>query len=155
MDIDELTIASRKDPMEIIIYGLDRITIGCNPITEKDTIAAYYPMRCGGAVSDVLCSYATWDKLIKGFRLIVYGTSNNSNVKNGFEKDDDIKLKLIQNGIDYILENHNIKYSPNARITDFPYIAKPSDGILPMKRVEFVELAIGICLYTVGISAMR
>lgn len=123
MDIDELTIASRKDPMEIIIYGLDRITIGCNPITEKDTIAAYYPMRCGGAVSDVLCSYATWDKLIKGFRLIVYGTSNNSNVKNGFEKDDDIKLKLIQNGIDYILENHNIKYSPNARITDFPYIA--------------------------------
>lgn len=123
IDIDELTIASRKDPMEIIIYGLDRITIGCNPITEKDTIAAYYPMRCGGAVTDVLCSYATWDKLIKGFRLTVYGTSNNSNVKNGFEKGDDIKLKLIQNGIDYILENHNIKYSPNARITDFPYIA--------------------------------
>ena len=122
-DIDELTIASRKDPMEIIIYGLDRITIGCNPITEKDTIAAYYPMRCGGAVTDVLCSYATWDKLIKGFRLTVYGTSSNSNVKNGFEKGDDIKLKLIQNGIDYILENHNIKYSPNARITDFPYIA--------------------------------
>lgn len=123
IDIDELTIASRKDPMEIIIYGLDRITIGCNPITEKDTIAAYYPMRCGGAVTDVLCSYATWDKLIKGFRLTVYGTSSNSNVKNGFEKGDDIKLKLIQNGIDYILENHNIKYSPNARITDFPYIA--------------------------------
>ena len=123
IDIDELTIASRKDPMEIIIYGLDRITIGCNPITEKDTIAAYYPMRCGGAVTDVLCSYATWDKLIKGFRLTVYGTSSNSSVKNGFEKGDDIKLKLIQNGIDYILENHNIKYSPNARITDFPYIA--------------------------------
>ena len=123
MDIDVLTIASRKDPMEIIIYGLDRITIGCNPITEKDTIAAYYPMRCGGAVTDVLCSYATWDKLIKGFRLTVYGTSSNSNVKNGFEIGDDIKLKLIQNGIDYILENHNIKYSPNARITDFPYIA--------------------------------
>ena len=121
--IEALSVASKQDPMEIIIYGLDRITIGCNPITEKDTIAAYYPMRCGGAVTDVLCSYATWDKLIKGFRLIVYGTSNNSNVKNGFEKDDDIKLKLIQNGIDYILENHNIKYSPNARITDFPYIA--------------------------------
>ena len=123
IDIDELTIASRKDPMEIIIYGLDRITIGCNPITEKDTIAAYYPMRCGRTVTDVLCSYATWDKLIKGFRLTVYGTASNSNVKNGFEKGDDIKLKLIQNGIDYILENHNIKYSPNARITDFPYIA--------------------------------
>lgn len=123
MDIDELTIASKQDPMEIIIYGLDRITIGCNPITEKDTIAAYYPMKCGGSVTDVLCSYATWDKLIKGFRLTVYGTSSNSNVKNGFEKGDDIKLKLIQNGIDYILENHNIKYSPNARITDFPYIA--------------------------------
>lgn len=121
--IEALSVASKQDPMEIIIYGLDRITIGCNPITEKDTIAAYYPMRCGGAVTDVLCSYATWDKLIKGFRLTVYGTSNNSNVKNGFEKGDDIKLKLIQNGIDYILENHNIKYSPNARITDFPYIA--------------------------------
>ncbi len=121
--IEALSVASKQDPMEIIIYGLDRITIGCNPITEKDTIAAYYPMRCGGAVTDVLCSYATWDKLIKGFRLTVYGTSSNSNVKNGFEKGDDIKLKLIQNGIDYILENHNIKYSPNARITDFPYIA--------------------------------
>lgn len=123
MDIDELTIASRKDPMEILIYGLDKITIGCNPITEKDTIAAYYPMECGGAVTDVLCSYATWDKIIKGFRLTVYGTSSNSSVKNGFEKGDAIKLKLIQNGIDYILENHNIKYSPNAQITDFPYIA--------------------------------
>lgn len=121
--IEALSVASKQDPMEIIIYGLDKITIGCNPITEKDTIAAYYPMRCGGAVTDVLCSYATWDKLIKGFRLTVYGTSSNSNVKNGFEKGDDIKLKLIQNGIDYILENHNIKYSPNARITDFPYIA--------------------------------
>lgn len=121
--IEALSVASKQDPMEILIYGLDRITIGCNPITEKDTIAAYYPMRCGGAVTDVLCSYATWDKLIKGFRLTVYGTSSNSNVKNGFEKGDDIKLKLIQNGIDYILENHNIKYSPNARITDFPYIA--------------------------------
>lgn len=121
--IEALSVASKQDPMEIIIYGLDRITIGCNPITEKDTIAAYYPMRCGGAVTDVLCSYATWDKLIKGFRLTVYGTASNSNVKNGFEKGDDIKLKLIQNGIDYILENHNIKYSPNARITDFPYIA--------------------------------
>ena len=121
--IEALSVASKQDPMEIIIYGLDRITIGCNPITEKDTIAAYYPMRCGRTVTDVLCSYATWDKLIKGFRLTVYGTSSNSNVKNGFEKGDDIKLKLIQNGIDYILENHNIKYSPNARITDFPYIA--------------------------------
>lgn len=121
--IEALSVASKQDPMEIIIYGLDRITIGCNPITEKDTIAAYYPMRCGGAVTDVLCSYATWDKLIKGFRLTVYGTASNSNVINGFEKGDDIKLKLIQNGIDYILENHNIKYSPNARITDFPYIA--------------------------------
>ncbi len=121
--IEALSVASKQDPMEIIIYGLDRITIGCNPITEKDTIAAYYPMECGGAVTDVLCSYATWDKLIKGFRLTVYGASSNSNVKNGFEKGDDIKLKLIQNGIDYILENHNIKYSPNARITDFPYIA--------------------------------
>lgn len=121
--IEALSVTSKQDPMEIIIYGLDRITIGCNPITEKDTIAAYYPMRCGRTVTDVLCSYATWDKLIKGFRLTVYGTSSNSNVKNGFEKGDDIKLKLIQNGIDYILENHNIKYSPNARITDFPYIA--------------------------------
>lgn len=123
IDINELSVASRKDPMEILIYGLDRITIGCNPITEKDTIAAYYYMECGGAKTDVLCSYATWDKLIGGFRLTVYGMQDSSPVKNGFEKGENIKLKLIQNGIDYIIENHNITYSPNARITDFPYIA--------------------------------
>lgn len=123
IDINELSVASRKDPMEILIYGLDRITIGCNPITEKDTIAAYYYMECGGAKTDVLCSYATWDKLIRGFRLTVYGMQDSSPVKNGFEKGENIKLKLIQNGIDYIIENHNITYSPNARITDFPYIA--------------------------------
>ena len=123
IDINELSVASRKDPMEILIYGLDRITIGCNPITEKDTIAAYYYMECGGVKTDVLCSYATWDKLIRGFRLTVYGMQDSNPVKNGFEKGENIKLKLIQNGIDYIIENHNITYSPNARITDFPYIA--------------------------------
>ena len=123
LTIDTQSTLSKQGPMEIVIHGLDRITIGCKPISKQDTLAAYYSMSCGGAIEEVLCSVATWDKILGGFRLVVYGNTSNYTTKNGFYLGERLKLKLIQNGIDYVLENHNIVYSPNARITNFPYIA--------------------------------
>lgn len=123
LNIDTQSTLSKQGPMEIVIHGLDRITIGCNPISKQDSIAAYYSMSCGGAVQDVLGAVAHWDKLLGGFRLVVYGNTSNYITKNGFDVGEPLKLKLIQNGIDYVLENHHIVYSPNARITNFPHIA--------------------------------
>lgn len=123
LNIDTQSTLSKQGPMEIVIHGLDRITIGCNPISKQDSIAAYYSMSCGGAVQEVLGAVAHWDKLLNGFRLVVYGNSSNYITKNGFDVGEPLKLKLIQNGIDYLLDNHHIVYSPNARITNFPYIA--------------------------------
>ena len=135
LPIESLPTASHSNPMEIFIAGLEKIHIGCHPISERDTIAAYYTIFCGGDSTDILSSSATWDQSVQGFRLLVYGnTAMGNSVKNGFSVGEKIKLKLIQNGYDYLLENHQITYSPNARITDFPYL-----GIGPKEpQITFV-----------------
>lgn len=123
ININQFAVGSRKNPMKIL-FPLDHITMDCKPISTKDTILAYYTSKCDEQEVNIEAGIGLYHEFLNAYLITIYGNSSiDSSRKNGFDEGEYVQLKLIQNGVDYILDNYEIKYSSTAEIITAPNIS--------------------------------
>ena len=123
ININQFAVGSRKNPMKIL-FPLDHITMDCRPISTKDTILAYYTSKCDEQEVNIEAGIGLYHEFLNAYLITIYGNSSiDSSRKNGFDEGEYVQLKLIQNGVDYILDNYEIKYSSTAEIITAPNIS--------------------------------
>lgn len=110
---DQIASVSMLNPMDIVIKSLNDVSLGCEPMTEHDTIAAYYHSVCDSTDTEFMAAKGTWNKYKNELRLTVYGMSS-GDVKDGYAEDENVGLRLLKGGNDYKLDNADITYSSTA-----------------------------------------
>ncbi|NCC99618.1 MAG: VWA domain-containing protein [Bacteroidia bacterium] len=110
---DQIASTSMLNPMDIVIKSLNDVSLGCEPMTEQDTIAAYYHSVCDSTETEFMAAKGTWNKYKNELRLTVYGMSS-GDVKDGYAEDENVRLCLLKGGNDYKLDNADITYSSTA-----------------------------------------
>lgn len=73
---DQIASSSMVNPMDIVVKSLDDIMLGCEPMTEADTIAAYYSSECDGSATEYMSAKGVWNNEKQELRLTVYGKSS-------------------------------------------------------------------------------
>ncbi len=110
---DQMASNSLVGPMKIVVSSLSEVTLGCDPMTEADTIAAFYYARCDSADMSILAAKGTWSKEREVLELTVYGRSTDA-YKDGYDEGELVDLRLIKGGNDYKLVSDTIRYSSKA-----------------------------------------
>lgn len=110
---DQMASNSLVGPMKIVVNSLSEVTLGCDPMTEADTIAAFYYARCDSADMSILAAKGTWSKERELLELTVYGRSTDA-YKDGYDEGEVVDLRLIKGGNDYKLVSDTIRYSSKA-----------------------------------------
>lgn len=110
---DQMASNSLVGPMKIVVNSLSEVTLGCDPMTEADTIAAFYYARCDSADMSILAAKGTWSKEREVLELTVYGRSTDA-YKDGYDEGEVVDLRLIKGGNDYKLVSDTIRYSSKA-----------------------------------------
>lgn len=112
---DQIASSSMVNPMDIVVTSMDDIMLGCEPMTEADTIAAYYSSECDGSATEYMSAKGVWNNEKQELRLTVYGKSS-AEWKDGYDEGEPVKLRLIKGGRDYTLDNADITYSSTAGV---------------------------------------